>query len=62
MQTLTHTSKMFSQVRGAEVDVVTTWHATRAEADARIAEVENTVFSGVFPGGTLGKFRAVTWA
>ncbi len=41
--------------------VITTWHDTRKEAQARIVSVPNTTFSKVFPCGILGAFRAVTW-
>lgn len=43
------------------VEVATTWHATSAEAQSRVAGVAGRLFGKVFPGGVLGKFRAVTW-
>lgn len=42
--------------------VTTTWHNTRREANARIAAPAVASFRKVFPGGVLGKFRAVTWS
>lgn len=60
---LTHSTTLRAEVGGQirEVAVVTTWHATAAEARARVASVAGAVFGKVFPGGILGKFRAVTW-
>ena len=61
--TLTHSTTLRATVGGhiREVTVVTTWHATQSEAASRVASVAGKVFGKVFPGGTLGQFRAVTW-
>lgn len=42
--------------------VTTTWHDTKAQANARIAQPEVASFRKVFKGGVLGNFRAVTWS
>lgn len=40
---------------------LTTWHDTREQADERVLEARGRTWDGVFTGGCLGAFRAVTW-